>query len=647
MVRMKHKAIISGSGLMLAAVLAVATIIVVNTGLTSLRLDLTENGLFTLSRGTVNIIRSLEEPVTLDYYFSNRTLSGYPSIINYGNRVRDLLREYAAESNGKIKLTIIEPEPFSEAEDQAVASGLQGVPVNTAGDLAYFGLVGTNAIDQEKVIPFFRNERESALEYDITKLIYDLANPEKRVIGVISDLPVFGMGMPPMQGMPMNQSGPWTVIGSMQEFFDVRNLSADVSRIDNDIDILMVIHPKDLQEQTLYAIDQYLLGGGKGMFFVDPFAENDNDRPNPQNPMVMPKSSSNLNRLFDVWGIRAPGDKVVGDVKNAMRVQTRGQRGPQETLYLPWLGLGVNNLDRNDFSTGQLESINVGSAGFIELEKNSPLEMTPLFQTSEQTMLIDAAMLMLQQDPAAILRGFKSENQVRVLAARFHGHVNSAFPDGPPVNEGDAQGDKEASEQGESQKQENPEAESSAQLKEGDINLFVIADTDILSDMFWVRSSNFLGMQIKQPFADNGDFVINSLDILSGNDDMISLRSRGEFTRPFTRVESIRRDAEAEFREQEQQLQQKLKETEQRIQELQQQGGEGEVILSAEQNREIEGFRREMLNTRKELRAVQHELQKNIEHLGAWLKFINIGLMPLLIMIFALGAWFYKNRRTE
>ena len=523
---MKQKTIISGSGLVLGAVLAVAAIIVANTGVTSLRLDLTANGLFTLSKGTVNIIRSLDEPITLDFYFSNKTLSGYPSIVNYGNRVRDLLKEYAAKSDGRIKLSVIEPEPFSEAEDQAVASGLQGVPANTAGDLAYFGLVGINSIDQEKVIPFFRNERESALEYDITKLIYNLANPEKRVVGVISGLPVFGMGMPSMPGMPMNQSGPWTLIGSMQEFFDVRELNGDVGKIEEGVDVLMVIHPKDLPEQTLYAIDQYLLGGGKAMVFVDPFAESDNTRPNQQSPMVMPDTSSDLRQLFDAWGIEAPGEKVVGDGENAMRVQTRSERGPQETLYLPWIGLGVNNLNREDFSTGELESINVGSAGFIALKDGSGLEMTPLIQTSEATMMIETALLMLQQDPAVILRGFKPENKTRVLAARFHGRVHTAFPDGAPP------GPQEDAEDREDQQPSPVLPDPAEQLQEGDINLFVVADTDILSDMFWVRSSNFLGMQIKQPFADNGDFIINALDILSGNDDLISLRSRGEFTHP-------------------------------------------------------------------------------------------------------------------
>jgi len=643
---MKQKTLISGSGLVLAAVLAVAAIIVVNANLTSMRLDLTENGLFTLSRGSINIIRSLQEPITLDFYFSNKTLSGFPSVLSYGNRVRDLLREYEAESKGRIKLHVIEPEPFSEEEDQAVASGLQGAPVNTAGDLGYFGLVGTNAIDQQKTIPFFRNEREAALEYDITKLIYNLANPEKRVVGVISDLPLFG-GMSPMQGMPPQQSRQWTIIDSMREFFDVKNLSGNLDKIGKDVNVLMVIHPKKLPEKTLYAIDQYVLGGGKAMFFVDPLAENDQTSPNQQNAMVMPDKSSELQKLFDPWGIEIPEGKVVGDADNAMRVQTRSQRGPQDTLYLPWLELGAANLNHEDFSTSELETINMGSTGYLQLKKGSSLEITPLIRTGKNTMLIDGMMLMLQQDPESILQKFASENKVRTLAARFSGHVHSAFPNGIKDEDKDQKKDQDVDTKTDQKQDEAKTAQPAAQLKEGDVNIVVVADTDILSDMFWVKSTNFLGMDIKQPFANNGDFIINSLDILSGNDDLISLRSRGEFSRPFTRVETIRRAAEAEFRDREKQLQDKLKQTEQRIQDLQQKTGDSEVILSAEQNQEIDKFRREMLNTRKELRSVQHELQKNIERLGTELKFIDIALMPLLIMILAIGFWLYKNRTAE
>lgn len=611
-----------GTGLIPAAILAVAIIILVNTGITGVRLDLTDARLYTLSKGTENILATLDEPIRLDFYFSRKTLDSFPSMINYGNRVGDLLREYEAKSGGKIKLTIIEPEPFSEAEDQAVASGLQGVAVNTAGDNAYFGLVGRNSVDDEKVIAFFQNQREAALEYDLTKLIYNLADPKKRVIGVISGLPVFGA--PPLPGQLPAMPQVWTIIESMREFFDVR----DLTTVTDDIDVLMVIHPKDLPESTLFDIDQFVLRGGKAMFFVDPLAETDNPGPDPQNPS-MPDPSSHLDRLLNAWGLEIPGDKVIGDAEYAMRVQTRGPRGQSGVLYLPWLGLQGEALNREDFTTNELEVVNAGSAGVINKKEDSQLTVTPLLSTSPRTMLLERIMLQFQPDPESLLNNFKSDDKQRDIAVRLSGHAQSAFPEGAP-NGGE----------------EEPESGKKDYLKEGDINVILVADTDLLSDMFWVRAQNFLGMQINQAIADNGDFIINALDNLSGSTDLISLRSRGASSRPFTRVEEIRRDAEEKFRKREQELQERLKETEQRIVALQSKSGgnSGGMILSPEQAEEIEKFRAEMLDTRKELRAVQHELQKNIESLGIALRFINVGLIPLLIALGAIGAGIYRSR---
>ncbi|MFQ5660675.1 MAG: Gldg family protein [Gammaproteobacteria bacterium] len=621
-VTMRHRRITSSTGLALAAALAVAAIIVVNTSLTSLRLDLTENRLFTLSGGTINIIHSLEEPVSLDFYLSRKTLVGLPSLMNYGIRVRDLLREYAAKSRGKIKLTIIEPEPFSEEEDQAVASGLQGIAVNAAGDRAYFGLVGTNSTDDEKIIPFFQDQREAALEYDITKLIYNLAHPDKRVVGIISDLPVFGIAV-------KGQAKPWEIIHAMREFFEIRDLGTNVKKIPGDISVLMVIHPKDLKDETLFAIDQYILGGGNAMLFVDPLAEADTSQPDPKNPMVMPDLDSDLKVFFDIWGIKMPEAKISGDMNAAMRVQTRSQRGPQETIYLPWLSLGEKNLSREDFSTSELKTINMGTAGAIEQTKESALKFTPLIQTSVDSMMIERDLILFQRDPKVMLDNFVPDKKKKTLAVRLSGHVKSAYPDG--LSDDDGKGAKT----------------TPKRLKEGDINVILVADTDILSDIFWIRKQNFFGMDIPQPIANNGDFIINSLDNLSGNTDLISLRSRGKYSKPFTRVADIRRKAEDEFRDREQQLQTKLEETEQRILALQKKTGNSEIILSPEQNKEIDKFRQDQLKTRKELRAVQHELQKNIERLGTQLKFINIGLIPLLIILLSISVGIYRARRSN
>ena len=611
---MKYRRLLSGSGILVAAVLAVALITINNNLFTGVRLDLTENKLFTLSTGTINIISTLEEPISLDFYLSRKTLADFPQLMNYANRVRDLLEEYAAKSGAKIALSIIEPEPFSEEEDQAVASGLNGISVNAAGERAYFGLVGVNSTDDEANIPFFQTSREQALEYDITKLIYNLANPEKRVVGVMSGLPLFGN---PAQGV----SESWAIINVMEEFFEVRNIGVSSDRIDADVDVLMVVHPKGFTEQTLFAIDQYLLKGGHAMLFVDPLAEGDNPEPDPANPYVMPDMSSSLNILLDGWGVEVDTSKIAADINLAMRVQTQGARGPQESNYLPWMQLGIDNLNREDFSTSELNLVHMGTAGIIERLEDATIEFTPLLQTTTDSMKMERDLIFFQRDPNVMLANFESGNKVLVLAARISGNVTSAYPDGLPKED-----------------EEDETSPMDDTVKEGRIDAVLVGDTDILADHFWIRMQNFFGVQIPQSVANNGDFVINTLDNLAGNTDLISLRSRGEFSRPFTVVEEIRRDAETQFRAQEQELQTRLEETEQKIAQLQQEGSEGALLLSQEQAAEIEEFRLEQIKTRKELRAVQHELQKNIERLGTLLKFINIGLIPLFIALLALFA---------
>ena len=620
---MKYRRLLSGSGILVAAVLAVALITINNNLFTGVRLDLTENKLFTLSTGTINIISTLEEPISLDFYLSRKTLADFPQLMNYANRVRDLLEEYAAKSGGKITLSIIEPEPFSEEEDQAVASALNGISVNAAGDRAYFGLVGVNSTDDEANIPFFQTSREQALEYDITKLIYNLANPEKRVVGVMTGLPLFGN---PAQGV----SERWAIINVMEEFFEVRNIGVSSDRIDEDVDVLMVVHPKGFTEQTLFAIDQYLLKGGHAMLFVDPLAEGDNPEPDPANPYVMPDMSSSLNILLDGWGVEVDTSKIAADINLAMRVQTQGARGPQESNYLPWMQLGIDNLNREDFSTSELNLVHMGTAGIVELQEEASVELAPLIQTTTDSMKMERDLIFFQRDPNVMLANFESGNKVLVLAARISGNVTSAYPDGLPKED-----------------EEDETSPMDDTVKEGRINAVLVGDTDILADQFWIRMQNFFGVQIPQSVANNGDFVINTLDNLAGNTDLISLRSRGEFSRPFTVVEEIRRDAETQFREQEQELQTRLEETEQKIAQLQQEGGEGALLLSQEQAAEIEEFRLEQIKTRKELRAVQHELQKNIERLGTLLKFINIGLIPLFIALLALFAGIrYAHRKA-
>ncbi|MGQ0656948.1 MAG: Gldg family protein [Chromatiales bacterium] len=619
-----HTRLLSAGGLLLAVIAFLAINVLANQTLTSWRLDVTDNRLYTLSQGSRNILDSLQEPTHLRFYFSNRQLAGYAPIQNYGVRIRDLLEEYQARSHGQIKLTVIDPEPFSEAEDQAVTFGIRQIPVSETGDMAYFGLAGTNTIDQELVIPFFQPDKEDSLEYELTKLIYQLAHPSKRVIGVMSGLPVFGAVDPARGG-----AAAWTFIPVLRDAFEVREVRTDVTFIDRDIDTLLVIHPNDLSEQTQYAIDQFMLRGGKAMVFVDPSAEAGLSVPDPLNPAVISESKSDLPKLLQAWGVKLVEGKIVGDIDAAMRVSYTGNRGPQEIEYLPWLHLEAKNLNQEDFITNQLRVVNVGSGGALQRIEGATTTVTPLLQTGPNSAFLDAEAVTIVRDPRGLLENFKPGGKEMLLAARISGKVRTAFPDGRPKTE-------------EADKDDPDFLQESRQ----DINVIVVADTDLLSDRLWVRMQNYLGVQVPSPVADNAVFVINALDRLGGNDDLISLRSRGTSARPFKVVEQIRREAETQFRDEERALQQKLEETERKIAELQQQKGEtGSAILSPQQKEAIEKFREEQVSTRKALRDVQHDLRKNIEGLGTALRIINIGLIPVILGVVAILVALYRVTR--
>jgi len=623
--------LMTGTGLLVALALFLGINIIANQSLTGVRLDVTEARLHTLSDGSRNIIDNIDEPVTLRFYFSAKQFSAVPEFATYGKRVRDLLEEYAAEGDGNIRLLVIDPEPFSEAEDQAVGFGIDPVPMNASGERGFLGIVGTNSIDDEIPIPVLSPEREGALEYELTKMIYNLSNPTKRVIGLVAGLPVSSEVPDPQTGRMTRRE--WGVITLLREIYEVKQLDMEAQAIDDDIDTLIVIHPKEFPAKLLYAIDQFVLKGGRAIVFVDPFAEEDRPERDPNAPMTMPEISSTLEPIFEKWGVTMPTDKVATDIDAAVRVSFRSDRGPQEVEYLPWLQLQGERLNRDDFVTAELNSINVGSAGALKPIEGASTTFTPLFGTGENAGEIERDTIIFVRDPAALLENFEPTGERQTIGARISGIVETAYPNGKPLDETESRA---------------PADENFVATSESPINVIVIADTDILADRFWVRYESFLGMEMPQAFANNADFLVNAIDNLGGNDDLIGLRSRGEYSRPFVVVQQIRREAEAQFRDRERALQAKLQETETKMRELQQQRDEtGEYLLSPEQKKEIELFRKEQLKTRKELRSVQHELQRNIENLGSKLKFINIGLIPILISVFAIGFSILRMRRQN
>ncbi len=645
-------------GLALAVALFFSLNIFADAAFNGISLDLTEGGLYTLSSGTRQLLSHLKEPVTLRFYFSQRLADSVPSYANYAARVRELLERYASLSDGKIRIEFYNPEPFSDAEDRAVAFGLQGVPIGGSGDQVYFGLAGTNSTDDEEIIPFFQADRERFLEYDVTKLVAGLANPKKKVIGLVSSLPMGGSFGNPMMGQ--GSVKPWVIMTEMRQQFTVRELGENPDKIDKDIDVLMIVHPKALTAKAEFAIDQYVLGGGHALVFVDPNAESDTG----PSPMLMTgASSSDLKRLFGAWGIELVPDKVAGDRELATRVQAPVSGRTQTIDYIAWLSLGEDNLNRDDVVTADLSSLLMATPGILEKKQGASTTFAPLVSTNADATEIAADKLRLFPDFLGLLADYKPVGHPLTLAARIEGMVKTTFPDGPPAaskeeakkgaEAGESEGAKASEKTEEKKDSDKPAAEQpkpASWLKElvKPINVIVVADTDMLTDRFWVRTQEFFGQEIVQPTAGNGSFVIDALDNLAGSDALIGLRSRGLSARPFDLVQRLRAEADARYLSQAQELQNRLKDAEKKLASLEKEGEAGSrQILSAAQQQEIEKFRAETLRTRKSLREVQHALRVDIERLDEVLKFVNIALIPILIGIAAIVVALVRAARRR
>lgn len=607
----------TAGALLLAAVLLFAVNVLAAHLVTNVRLDLTKGRLYTLSDGTRSILAELRDPITLRLFLSGKRATRLPGVGSYAVRVRELLAEYARASNGQIVVQLIDPAPFSEAEDRAVAYGLRGIPLDGDGDTFYFGLVGTNSFDNEFAIPFMSLEREELLEYDLSRMVYQLAHPDLPVIGLISGLPLDGGG--PEAAMMGRPAAAWVIYEQLGQVFDMRSLGLELEAIPAEVSVLLIAHPKGLSEQALFAIDQFVLGGGRALVFLDPFAEAD------QSPaMGMPAggSRSDIGPLLASWGLEMDEGVVAADIRFAPRVRTERDGRLITVDYPVWLNLPREQLDAEDIVTADLDNLVIATAGILRKIESATTEVLPLIQTSSDAMRVSTESLGLGADPRQLLRDYSPGGEALMLAARVSGHARTAFPDGRPVAE-------------------EPESEAVSEGVEPDevlleavdgINVIVVADSDLLDDRFWVQTQNLLGSQIVIPTAANGSFVINAAENLAGGGDLISVRGRAGYTRPFHRVDEIRRSAEQRFRQKEQELNDRLQETERRLLELEQGKVGGDALsLSEEQQDAIVGFREEKVRIRGDLREVRRELREDIDRLESWIKFINIGLIPMLI----------------
>jgi ABC-type uncharacterized transport system involved in gliding motility auxiliary subunit len=587
------------SALALAAILFIGANIFADNFFTNARLDLTQNRQFTLSHGTRNILAKLQEPMTLKFYYSRTAGARYASTAAYAKRVRDLLDEYAALGHGKLVLQEIDPEPFTPEEDQASAAGLTPAPTDR-GDVVYFGLAGSNSIDGRQAIAYFASSREAYLEYDLSALIYHLTTPKKPAIGLLTSLPVMGA--------PQNPQ-PLASYAALAQEYDVTTLANDFTAIPANIDLLIIAHPQQMSPPQQLAVDNFVLGGHRALIFVDPLSELV-QQGNPQAAV-----SSDLGPLLHSWGVDFPANMVLLDRASAQQVA--GSNDPREPAiaYPLWLHLTSQDFDPRDPVTASLQNLNMATTGEIAPMRGATTIFRTLIASSDQANMMDKAQLMALRDPSHLIDMVRPTGVRYALAARITGPAKTAFPNAPGA------------------------------VQKGNVQLVIVADSDIWDDRFWVHVTNQLGRPVAEPFADNGAMILNAVENLTGSDDLISLRTRASSDRPFSVVQALQRNAEIKYRETEDRLQANLTQAQQTLQQLQQGAGGNAITLSQKQKDEIERIRRGMAETRAQLRDVQHNLRAEVDALGNRLAFLNIFGVPILVAGFALVLGLIRRAR--
>lgn len=629
-----RKSLLSYSGILVLGVLLILVNGISMGLLGRFSFDLTKEHLYTLSPGTKNIIASIHDPITLKLYYSKTEGAKYPAIGMYGNRILEILREYARIGGGKIVVENYDPRPDSEEEEWAQKFGVTPIPTRE-GDQLFLGLAGVNSLGNEEVIPAFNFSRQEYLEYDISKMLASLANPKKPVVAVLSSLSVNGdESVTPTFGRQRGQNEAWYFVSQLSDAADVRFLKPDLTEVDAEADVLAVIHPKNLGETALYAIDQFVMRGGKLIVLEDPFCEADQPKNDPQNPMgaIMADRSSSLNALLSKWGVELIEKRVVGDLE----LSTKVDGGKGEVLnFLLWLSLRRPNMNANDMVTASLENVVLPWAGALKIAAPEGVTVEPLLTSTGKSELVAEDKYRFNGgDPEELLKNFTPSNQEQVLAARIRGKLKSAFPSGRPGAAAAANA--------------SGAAASPAHLAESKevANVIVIADVDFLADRYSVQAQNFFGAKIVSLMNDNQALFQNAVENMLGSNDLISIRSRGQFSRPFTVVQHMEVDAQQRFQMEESVLQAKLNAANQRLSQLQAGGakpGEKPVFSKAVME-EIKQFREERREAQTRLREVRRGLRQNIEQLGDFLFLANTFFVPLLLIA---GSLVYHSRRKR
>lgn len=616
----------AGIVVMLVIVIAVNVII----GAKPVRVDLTQDKEYTLSAGTKAILKKLDTPVKIRFYCSQSETATPETVYlkDYARKVSDLLQEYRQIAGKNLIIQKFDPQPDSDAEDSARLDGLQAQQLS-GGDPFYLGM-SISMADQRVAIPFLAPNREQLLEYDITRAISQVMNPEKPTIGIMSSLPVFGSpGNPMMQ--QMGQSGgsaPWTFIQQLQQDFNVQNIELGATNIDAAVKVLIVIHPKGITDDTQYVIDQFVLHGGKLIAFLDPQSALASRQ---QNPMMGQSggSSSSLDKLLNAWGLKFDTGKVVADLD--FKLQLSGQDG-QPVDAPAWLGLTPDGINQKDIVTSQIDSIWLPLAGAFTGAPVAGLTETVLLHSSKDAELADSELA--NMGPQSLMNNFKATGVEYDLAVRLTGKFKTAFPDGNPADSGT-----------------NATAKAADSLKESkaETSVVLIGDSDMLADDFSLRKSQSPFGELVSSMNANLDLAQNLVEQMAGDSNLIGIRSRANTSRPFTRIKQIEAAAEARGQAKIQELQQSLQETQQRLSALQQQKQDANqrYILSPEQQTEVENFRKKQAEVSRELRQAQKDLRKEVVSMESGIEWWNILAMPFAVTLAGVTIAVVKRRKNS
>jgi len=606
-------------------------------GFVRTRADMTQEKAYTLSAGTKAILKKLDTPVTVRFYCT-QSESATPETVylkGYARKVEDLLAEYKQAAGGKLKVEKLDPQPDSDAEDSARLDGLEPQPLPGV-ERFYLGLA-VKCADVQQSIPFLAPNRERLLEYDLTRAIARVGWPDKPTVGIMSPLPLFGMPANPMM-MQMGQQGsqPWALVSELGNDFTVKRVGMDVDRIDDDIKLLLVIAPKDISDKGQYAIDQFIMRGGKVVAFLDAQCLADNRQQ--QNPMManMGGGGSSLDKLLKAWGIQFDTSKVVADMR--FKMQLRGRNGgPQEAPA--WLALTADGLNKEDVATSQLDNIWLPLCGAFTGTPTTGLKETVLLQSSKDAQLVDAMLANLASDN--IMKEFKSADVNYKLAIRLSGKFKTAFPDGEPQEKKDeaADGDK---------KDEKKAGESLKETK-SDNAVVLFGDADLLYDPFTMRRIDSPFGALQMAMNANLNLAQNIVEQMTGDSNLIAVRSRATLSRPFTRIKEMEAVANEKFQSEIKRLEDSAADAQRKINELQAQKKDKDqrFILSPEQRTELEKLRKEEADTRKRLKQVQKDLRKEVVSLQTRVKWINILAVPLAVAATGIVIAVVKRRKTS